>query len=207
MLSIIIPARNEVDNLKDILDNFSTKLVNINFEVLIINDYSEDSTLDVARKLFDQSDNFKVYDNKKKGLGGVINLGIEKANGSKIAIMMADMSDHIDDLKNYNELMDQNNLDAIFGSRFINGSKINNYPFQKMILNRLFNLFVKIIFWNRYNDYTNAFKIYKKDALKNIMPLVSESFNIFLEIPLKIISRNYSYKIIPIRKKEKLSLK
>jgi dolichol-phosphate mannosyltransferase len=211
MLSIIIPARNEVDNLKDILDNFSTKLVNINFEVLIINDYSEDGTLDVARKLFDQSDNFKVYDNKRKGLGGVINLGIEKANGSKIAIMMADMSDHIDDLKNYNELMDQNNLDAIFGSRFINGSKIKNYPFQKMILNRLFNLFVKIIFWNRYNDYTNAFKIYKKDTLKNIMPLVSESFNIFLEIPLKIISRNYSYKIIPIswtgRKKGKAKFK
>jgi dolichol-phosphate mannosyltransferase len=211
MLSIIIPARNEVDNLKDILDNFSTKLVNINFEVLIINDYSEDGTLDVARKLFDQSDNFKVYDNKKKGLGGVINLGIEKANGSKISIMMADMSDHIDDLKNYNELMDQNNLDAIFGSRFINGSKIKNYPFQKMILNRLFNLFVKIIFWNRYNDYTNAFKIYKKDTLKNIMPLVSESFNIFLEIPLKIISRNYSYKIIPIswtgRKKGKAKFK
>jgi dolichol-phosphate mannosyltransferase len=198
MLSIIIPARNEADNLKDILDYFNTKLVNINFEVLIINDFSEDGTLDIAKKLFNSNNNFKVLDNKKKGLGGAINLGIEKSNGDKIAIMMADMSDHIDDLINYNKLMDENNIDAVFGSRFINGSKVRDYPFQKMILNRIFNIFVKIIFWNRYNDYTNAFKIYKKEVLKNIMPLVSESFNIFLEMPLKIISRNYSYKIIPI---------
>ena len=83
-------------------------------------------------------------------------------------------------------------------SRFLNESKINDYPIQKLILNRIFNFFVKIIFWNSYNDYTNAFKIYKKKALLEIMPLISESFNIFLEIPLKIISRNYRYKIIPI---------
>ena len=51
---------------------------------------------------------------------------------------------------------------------------------------------------NRYNDYTNAFKIYKKTTLIEIMPLISESFNIFLEIPLKIISRNYRYKIVSI---------
>ena len=105
MLSIIIPARNEADNLKDILDYFNTKLVNINFEVLIINDFSEDGTLDIAKKLFNSNNNFKVLDNKKKGLGGAINLGIEKSNGDKIAIMMADMSDHIDDLINYNKLI------------------------------------------------------------------------------------------------------
>ena len=77
-------------------------------------------------------------------------------------------------------------------------SKVKNYPFQKFILNRLFNYFVGLIFWNSYNDYTNAFKIYKRETLIKIMPLISESFNIFLEIPLKIISRNYNYKIVSI---------
>ena len=51
---------------------------------------------------------------------------------------------------------------------------------------------------NKYNDYTNAFKIYKKKTLLNLFPLISENFNIFLELPLKIISRKYTYKIIPI---------
>ena len=125
--------------------------------------------------------------------------------------MMADMSDHIDDLKRYNDLIDKENLDAVLGSRFIKGSEVISYPFQKLILNRIFNLFVSLIFWNKYNDYTNAFKIYKKKMLKDLMPLVSESFNIFLEIPLKVISRNYKYKIIAInwfgRKKGKTKFK
>ena len=86
-----------------------------------------------------------------------------------------------------------------------------DYPIQKLILNRIFNFFVSLIFFNKYNDYTNAFKIYKKKTLLEIMPLISESFNIFLEIPLKIISRNYKYKIIPInwmgRKKGKSKFK
>ena len=125
--------------------------------------------------------------------------------------MMADLSDDINDLIKYNNLIDEKNLDAVMGSRFIKDSKVEGYPFQKLVLNRIFNFFVSIIFLNKYNDYTNAFKIYKKKALKNIMPLVSESFNIFLEIPLKIISRNYSYEIIPInwngRKKGKAKFK
>ena len=86
----------------------------------------------------------------------------------------------------------------MFGSRFIKDSRVINYPKKKLIINRIFNFFVKLIFLNSYNDYTNAFKIYKSSVLKSLLPLVSESFNIFLEIPLKIISRKFSFKVIPI---------
>jgi len=199
MLSIIIPVRNEADNLQDILNHFEKNLLEVDFEVLLINDFSDDETLSKAKKIFDSKTKFKVLDNQKKGLGGAINLGIQNVSGDKVVIMMADMSDHIDDLKKYNDLMDRENLDAVLGSRFIKDSEVISYPFQKLILNRMFNLFVSLIFWNQYNDYTNAFKIYRTKMLKDLMPLVSESFNIFLEIPLKVISRNYTYKIIPIK--------
>ena len=112
--------------------------------------------------------------------------------------MMADQSDDINDLIKYNELINTGNYDAVLGSRFTKYSKIIDYPFQKLILNRIFNFFVSLIFWNKYNDYTNAFKIYKKNVLLEVMPIISESFNVFLEIPLKVISRNYNYKIISI---------
>ena len=92
---------------------------------------------------------------------------------------MADLSDSLDDLIKYKAIIDEENLDAVFGSRFIKNSKVKNYPLQKLILNRIFNFLVSIVFWNKYNDYTNAFKIYKKKTLVDIMPLVSESFNIF----------------------------
>jgi dolichol-phosphate mannosyltransferase len=198
MLSIIVPARNEADNLQDFVNYFLKKLENLNYEVLLINDFSEDDTLQKAQRIFESYKNFEVFNNQNKGIGGAINLGIEKANGSKISIMMADQSDDIEDLIKYNKIMDSENVDAVLGSRFTKSSKINDYPLQKLILNRIFNLFVSLIFWNRYNDYTNAFKIYKTQVLKNISPLVSESFNIFLEIPLKVISRKYNYKIISI---------
>ena len=143
MLSIIVPVRNESDNLKDILDYFTKNLFNINYEVLIINDFSTDNTLKDAKILFAENKNFKVYNTQIKGLGGAINLGIQEAKGINIAIMMADQSDDINDLIKYNELMNLEDYDAILGSRFLKESKVTNYPFQKLILNRLFNFLLE----------------------------------------------------------------
>ena len=111
---------------------------------------------------------------------------------------MSDLSDSIDDLESYYKIISDENVDAVFGSRFIKGSKVIEYPKKKLILNRNFNLITKLVFFSDYNDFTNAFKIYKKNALIKTFPLVSESFNVFLELPLKIISRKMKYKIIPI---------
>jgi len=198
MLSIIVPVRDESNNIQDVFDYFNNNLKMVEHEVLIINDFSNDDTLEKSKNLIINYKNFEVFNNLKKGLGGAINLGIKKAIGEYAAIMMADQSDDINDLIKYNNLIQSAEYDAILGSRFTKDSKVNDYPIQKLILNRIFNFFVSIIFFNSYNDYTNAFKIYKKSVLLEIMPLISESFNIFLEIPLKIISRNYRYKIVSI---------
>ena len=81
MLSIIIPLRNEIENLDSIKESFSKSLAEIKYEVLFINDFSTDGTLQKANKIAEENINFKVFDNKKRGLGGAINLGIEKCNG------------------------------------------------------------------------------------------------------------------------------
>lgn len=198
MLSILVPVRNESENLREIFNYFRNNLKDIDYEILIINDFSEDDTYEKAKALNDKNNNFKILNNKKKGLGGAINLGIASSSGEYICIMMADQSDDINDLKKYYTIIMDEKLDAVLGSRFTKKSKVTDYPLQKLILNRIFNIFVSLIFWNKYNDYTNAFKIYRKQSLNEILPLISESFNIFLEIPLKIISRNYNYKIISI---------
>ena len=198
MLSIIVPVRDESNTIEDIFNYFNDNLEKVDYEVLFINDFSNDDTLAKINTIIKDKKNFRVIDNTKKGLGGAINLGIKKSLGENIAIMMADQSDDINDLIKYNNLMSEENYDAILGSRFTKMSKVRDYPLQKLILNRIFNFFVSLIFLNKYNDYTNAFKIYKKTTLMEIMPLISESFNIFLEIPLKVISRNYNYKIISI---------
>ncbi len=198
-LSIIVPHFNEAKNIEDFCINFSTRNKIENYEVVFINDYSNDNTESLVETLSNRFDKFLFIKNdKKKGLGGAIRTGISKSSGELIVIMMCDSSDSIDDLQVYYKLMKENECDAVFGSRFLKDSKVYNYPVKKLVLNRIFNYFVKLLFWSDYNDFTNAFKIYKKKTLLSIYPLVSEHFNIFLEIPLKIIYRNFNYKIIAI---------
>ena len=198
-LSIIIPIRNENEGILKTLRLIKEKIHEIDYELIIINDFSEDNSYETVKKEILNNDKIVLFNNNKKGLGGAITLGINKSRGEAICIMMADLSDDIEDVKKYYELIKDKDVDAVFGSRFIKGGNIKRYPLKKLILNRIFNYLTKILFLSNYNDFTNAFKIYKKDALIKSMPLVSESFNIFLEMPLKIISRKMKYKIIPIK--------
>ena len=199
MLSIIIPLRNESSGLENLRDYLINEIKNLNCEIILINDFSNDNTYDIGMKIAQEDSNFKIFNNDNKGLGGAINLGITMSSGDYIAIMMADLSDDIEDLKNYYKIIREKNVDAVFGSRFIKGSVVKNYPKKKLILNRIFNSLVKFLFWSEYNDFTNAFKIYKKVSLEKCKPFVSENFNIFLELPLKIISRGFTFEIIPIK--------
>ncbi len=197
-LSIIIPVRNEEILIKKIIDQLESKLKIPSYEIIFINDFSTDNTNEITKELIKNKTRINIYDNNKKGLGGAIAQGIYKSNGEFICIMMSDLSDSIDDLEKYYDIIKNENIDAVFGSRFIKDAKLIDYPKKKLILNRMFNIVTKVLFISEYNDFTNAFKIYKKEALLKTFPLVSESFNIFLELPLKIISRKMKYKIIPI---------
>lgn len=200
--SIIIPCRDEEGNVevitKNILDNCKYKKED--YEIIFINDFSSDQTVIKIQEIIKKNSNIIYFDNKKKGLGGAISLGLQKFQGNYVTIMMADSADDVDDLNSYFEIMDNNKeVDAVFGSRFIKGSETFNYPIIKLSFNRLGNYLTKLLFLSEYNDFTNSFKIYKKEVINHLYPIVSENFNIFLELPLKTISRGFSYKIIPIK--------
>ncbi len=199
-LTIIIPCKNEekiilktFQNIKKIIKKKIKK-----FEFILIDDFSNDNTLNILNKISRQNKNITVVKNKITGLGSAINLGIKYSKNKYIAIMMADLSDDPYDLIKYYNEISKNNLDAVFGSRFTKKSKVVDYPIRKLIYNRIFNTFVKFIFFSKYNDFTNAFKIYKKKCLIDLKPLISENFNIFLELPLKTLIRKKKFKIISI---------
>ena len=198
-LSIIVPVKNEEKIIEETLKHFANSWIKeIESEIIIIDDFSDDATLEKIKKFHDQNLNLKIIRNKKPGLGSAISMGIENSSKQFVVIFMADLSDNVIDLREYYNLIIKHNSDAILGSRFIKGSVVNNYPFSKYILNRIANNIIGLIFFVRYNDFTNAFKIYKKSTLLKLFPLVSDNYNIFLELPLKIISRKYNYKTIPI---------
>ena len=197
-LSIIIPCRNEEENITNTTSLLTNTLSNIDFEILIINDFSTDKTSDLLILLSKKDKRVKIYNNSQPGLGSAIQLALNKSSGEFVAIVMADLSDDPEDLVNYYNLIKNQDFDGIFGSRFTQKSIVKNYPKKKLILNRLFNYFVKLILLSNYNDFTNAFKIYRIDKIKKLQPFISKNFNIFLEIPLRFILSKFKYKIIPI---------
>ena len=88
MLSIIIPIRNEYENLHNIERQFNDNLNEFAFEVILINDFSTDNTLKKAKEIFNNNKNFLVLDNSEKGLGGAISFGVKKARGEFICIII-----------------------------------------------------------------------------------------------------------------------
>ena len=199
-LSIIIPIYNEVEQLSYTIKKLQTlQKKNYNYELIFIDDFSNDGSYKKLIKFKKRYSKIKIYKNFKKGLGSAIKLGIEKSKNKYVCIFMCDLSDDVKDITKYYKIMKNNqNLDAVLGTRFAKNSKVKNYPYLKLLLNRVANNIIRILFISKYNDFTNAFKIYKRTTLLKLFPIVSENFNVFLELPLKIITRKLNYKIISI---------
>ena len=86
----------------------------------------------------------------------------------------------------------------MFGSRFIAGGGVIDYPRVKLLLNRLANFGIRVLFRIPLNDTTNAFKAYRRTVIDGCRPLIAPHFNLTVELPLKAIVRGYSWTVIPI---------
>jgi Glycosyltransferases involved in cell wall biogenesis len=198
-LSVVIPAYNEEGSIKSSIYEVYSALTehSIPHEILVINDNSKDSTLEILELISNEIKTLRfITNNGPNGFGYAVRLGLEDFHGDCVAVMMGDLSDSPSDLVRFYNKM-QEGYDCVFGSRFIKGGKIYNYPGLKLVINRLANLIVQVVFGIKYNDTTNAFKLYKKETINGLKPFLSPHFNLTLELPLKAIVRGYSYAVIP----------
>lgn len=199
-LSIVIPAYNEEESITETIDLIEEAFskVNIEHEIFIVNDNSKDNTLLVLEKLAQKYPTLKYETNHgPNGFGYAVRYGLERFSGDCVAVMMADLSDSPYDLIRYYTTMVEGNYDCVFGSRFIKGGKVIDYPWVKKIINRIANFIIRIVMQIKYNDTTNAFKLYKREVIEGVKPILSPHFNLTIELPLKAIIRGYSYKVVP----------
>ena len=198
-LSVVIPAHNEEGSIRQTVETLYATLLQykIFHEILVVNDNSKDSTESILKELQETVPTLIYVTNPgANGFGYAVRLGLERFSGDCVAIMMADLSDDPEDLvRFYNKLLE--GYDCVFGSRFIRGGKIIDYPFLKRIINRMANTLVKMSVGIRYNDCTNAFKLYRREAINGLKPFLAPHFNFTLELPLKAITRGYSYAVLP----------
>ena len=199
-VNIIVPLKNEEKAIKNLVENLTPiiKKTDKKINISLIDDHSADNTLNILRQYEQKFDFIKAYKNgNPTGFGNALKFGIEKNQNEAIIIFMGDCSDSPDDILEYIKYFDEG-YDCVFGSRFIKGSRVYDYPFVKLVLNRLANNFIRGLFFIKYNDITNAFKGYKKKVLDECGPIISQHFNINAELSLKSVVRGFKFKIIPI---------
>ena len=200
ILSIVLPAYNEEESLPETINSLydTLKSENIPHEIVVINDNSKDKTEQVLIELQKTIPSLIYYTNPgPNGFGMAIRYGLERFKGDCVAVMMADLSDDPNDLVKYYKTMLEKNVDAVFGSRFDKGGKVIDYPKVKLMINRVANLIIRMVIGIKYNDTTNAFKLYKRATIEGIKPFLSPHFNLTVELPLKAFVRGYSFAIVP----------
>lgn len=199
-LSIVIPARNEAGNIGGTIDGLRSRLrrERIDYEILVVDDGSSDHTCDEVEARAAADPGVRLECNMgAHGFGRAVRYGLERFTGDAVVIMMADASDDPDDVVRYYYIL-RDEAECVFGSRFVRGGRVYDYPRFKLVINRLANLFVKTLFRLQSNDITNAFKGYRAEVIRGCQPLISPHFNLTVEIPLKAVVRGYTYKVVPI---------
>ncbi len=198
-LSVVMPAQNEEGSVGATVEGVVEALERdqIDYEVVVVNDGSEDSTEAVVAAIGERNPRVRVHrSHYERGFGMAIRAGLDVFEGDAVAIVMADASDNPADLIRYHRLLEEG-WDCAFGSRFMPGAKVHDYPRLKYAINRLANQFIRLLFRHRYNDTTNAFKAYRREVIETVQPLLSKHFNLTVELPLKAIVRGHTFAVVP----------
>jgi dolichol-phosphate mannosyltransferase len=199
-LSVVIPARDEEECIASTVEHLHLELElhGVPHEIVVVDDGSTDSTWRILQELGRRMPELTPAQNPgPHGIGRAIIHGLDRARGDAVAIMMADESDDCRDAVRYWRKLNEG-WECVFGSRFVPGGGVIDYPWVKYRLNRLANLFIRLLFGIPLNDTTNAFKAYRSTAIRGCQPLIAPHFNILVELPLKSIVRGYSWTVIPI---------
>ncbi len=200
-LSVVIPALNEEGSIRPTVERLAGHLSTqgIPHQIVVVNDASDDSTAAILDQLaFENPSVHPVHRVPPRGVGRAVRAGLEHVTGDFVVVVMADLSDDPDDVvQYYRKLLE--GYDCVFGSRFIKGAKVERYPPFKLFLNRLANKFFQWMFWCPFNDLTNAFKAYRVEVIRDCGPYRSCHFNIFTEMSMAAVARDYRIAQVPVQ--------
>ncbi len=200
LFSVVIPARDEEESLPSTVEDIVTTFnaAGVPHEIVVVDDGSRDRTWAVLQELKLKFPTLAPVQNTgQNGFGRAVVRGLDAARGDAMVVMMADASDSPHDAVQYWRLLNEG-YDCAFGSRFVEGGEVVDYPRVKLFVNRIANALVRIGFNIPLNDTTNAFKAYRRTVIDGCRPFLAPHFNLTVEMPLKAIVRGFSFAVIPI---------
>lgn len=200
LLSVVIPARDEEGCIASTVEHLHLELSlnNVPHEIVVVDDGSSDRTWSILQEVKLRLPNLAPTQNTGlHGFGRAVISGLNRSHGDAVVIMMADESDDVRDVVRYWKVLNEG-YDCVFGSRFVPGGAVIDYPRLKLFLNRIANRSLQLFFGVAHNDITNAFKAYRKTTIDGCRPLCAPHFNLTVEIPLKAVVRGYTWKTLPV---------
>ena len=197
-ISIIIPARNERENLPILIDRILNKIKehHLESEIILVDDCSSDSTSEICDS-FAKKYNFifALHRNKNPGMGNALKDGTKLANGEIIIWIMADLSDDLNTIPKFLEKI-SNGYDMIFASRYIKGGSPGDLSLFKTFLSMEFAVLSRMFIGIYVHDITNAYRAFKKEVFNSIN-LTSDDFAISPEFALKAYLSGFKLGEVP----------
>lgn len=198
---VILPTYNERDNIEFLVNKILLLPNKIN--ILIVDDNSPDGTGVIADSLSKEHPDavYVLHRLKKNGLGTAYIEGFKFAMNKGfdcIITMDADLSHDFNAIPIFlNEIKD---CDFVIGSRYINGIRILNWDFKRLLLSQLANFYVRKIGGLPFTDATGGFNCFRTDIIKsiNINNLSSIGYSFLIEIKFKAFKKGFVIKEIPI---------
>lgn len=207
-VSVIIPAKNEADSIGDLIARTKATLHGRNFEIIVVDDGSKDSTKDTAQ----QSGAITISHICSLGKGAAIRDGALSATGDVLVFLDGDGAHYPEDIPSMIAPVSQNRADLVVGSRDFRSLKMFSSYLPRRLTNKLASLATSIIIsfllplitlfkcpmkWIRVADAENGFKAIKKEKWDKLN-IVSQGFEIETEIIYEAAKNGFRIQNVPV---------
>ena len=193
LVSVIIPAYNEEKTIRQVLDN--VQALPIEKQLIVVNDGSTDETYTILEEIKSECEITVVHHEQNRGKGYAIRSGIPFVKGSSVVIQDADMELCPKDVLHLVELLENENVEVVYGSRFLNGrgnAKLHNY-----IANRILATYTNILYGCRITDESTGYKAFSSKLI-TALNLTCEGFEFCPEVTAKILRGGYTIYEVPV---------
>ncbi len=194
-IDLVIPARNEEENIALTIESIEKKL-DLDYKIIVVNDHSDDGTVDLVAQLAAKYSNVMLIDNDgKKGFGVSLKKGFTAADSDLIIPVMADLCDDIGSIPDMRAKIIEG-YDVVCGSRYMRGGTKRGGPLIQSFFSKVVGRSLRYLLGIPTSDVTNSFKCFKRRVLEAI-DLSSRGFEVSMEMGLKAYFAGFKMTEVP----------